>query len=167
MKQFFMNAQPYQYAHCFFRKYSSYVTPKYIFLIDFDFRAVLNIVAFLQLFTIAICHILRLKCKGEADFVIRESGRRLLGTPIFTHEGMNLQDCYKQCYHQPECKSVNINAADGSGVCELMSKSSFNVKDKVTLTDSVGWEYHTTNFSSRLVSIANLNKSTKGRSQFF
>ena len=115
----------------------------------------MKIVALLQPFTLALCHILRLKCKGEADFVIRESNRRLPGTPISIYEDRSLQECYTHCYHQPECKSVNINAVDGLGVCELMRKSSFDVKDKVTLEDSAGWEYHTTNFSSRLVSIAN------------
>ena len=130
-----------------------YTTNHYLHVaIWFRFRAYMRITAVLQLCTAVSCHILRLKCKKEAGFDIQYTGKKLPGPHLAIYRGINVRECYAYCIHEERCKSVNINDASVGTMCELMEKSASDSKDDVVPVSAIGWQSHTTNFSSRLVS---------------
>ena len=113
----------------------------------------MEIIILFQTLSVLHCHILRLKCKKEADFTVQKTKQKLKGIPISIHEDVALQECYAFCVHETKCKSVNAKTSNGVvEICELMRQSSSDVKDRGSLEPAGFWDYHTTNFSKRLVS---------------
>ena len=98
------------------------------------------------------CHILRLECKGEAKFTVKKPGSRSTEIPIAVYTDLKAPGCKSKCLHNPQCKAINFKNGHAK-ICQLLKKSRTNVFDNVTLSDSPDWEYQTTNYSSRLVSI--------------
>ena len=96
------------------------------------------------------CHILRLQCGKFADFSIHKPGRIDAVNVIGRFQEIDRFHCYDLCIHDNRCKAVNI--ANESDDCELVSVSPPDLKDQpVTVDSEVGWEYHTTNYSSHQV----------------
>ena len=96
------------------------------------------------------CHILRLKCTYFADFSVKAENHLLEGSKIQEIEGASLNECKGQCVLNQQCKSINFRK-DGSGICWLNRKSSIDVMDRINLTKSEKWDFHSTNYSVREV----------------
>ncbi|XP_065053007.1 fibropellin-3-like isoform X2 [Rhopilema esculentum] len=97
-----------------------------------------------------VCRLLRLPCKMIAEFKIVHRGYWLQGSVIAEFTEAGLQDCYGYCLHNPRCKSFNIEK-DDYGTCQLNSMSSHDVLDNKTLTANGNWNFHSTNFSEKMV----------------
>lgn len=95
--------------------------------------------------------ILRLPCKGVAEFSIEVKKHWLKGTVIEEHDEVGLFQCYEYCFNNHRCKSINIQAGD-YGACQLNNASSHDMMDRANLTADDNWNYRSTNFSNRLVS---------------
>ena len=105
---------------------------------------------FLLIMSYSYGRILRLPCHGVADFALEAKGHLLKGTVIAEYEEVGLYECYEHCYYNKRCKSINIESED-YGKCQLNNASSYDVVDRVNLTQDANWNFRSTNFSDRLV----------------
>ena len=64
-------------------------------------------------------------------------------------QGLTVKECETACIHKQACKSVNTKHLK----CTLVSKSSENPFDNVTLTSEADWTYRTTDYNEMNVSI--------------
>eukprot|EP00795_Rhopilema_esculentum_P014120 gene14120-5114_t len=87
-----------------------------------------------------------------ADFSVKVENHLLEGSKIQEIEGASLNECKGQCVLNQQCKSINIKK-DGSGMCWLNRKSSIDVMDRINLTESDEWDFHSTNYSVREVGV--------------
>ena len=83
---------------------------------------------------------------------MEDQGYRLDGAIIKEFQDVDLHGCYKHCFDDSSCKSVNIESG-GYGICQLNNASSYDVMDSVFLSKDSKWDFHSTNFSDRLVCV--------------
>ena len=101
--------------------------------------------------------ILRLPCKSTAEFSVVIRNMALTGFVIEEMPHVCLAECKMQCLFNEKCKSINYKA-QGSQLCQLNSKTSEDSQDAdAVLHNQNGWTFLSTNYTSSMVSIRNVN----------
>ncbi|XP_065070147.1 uncharacterized protein LOC135695109 isoform X2 [Rhopilema esculentum] len=115
---------------------------------DFLFvRLCIWLISILSSVNLAMCWILRLPCKTEANFTISAVGYALEHN-VLMKLTLPLDECRENCIYTAYCKSFNYKQS-GLENCELNSET--NVTKPTNLVQKSNWTYFATNQFTRAI----------------